>query len=106
MGIETCVQLTVRSGDRVQILLHELCRKAGGGKLYPDGGTGTVQDCVVGDKNHGHCNEREKVAYTVYDMPFVTSVTENGKEKVMVIGADWIPVWLLVRLPEPKPETD
>ena len=102
MSKDICAQLVVHPGDRVQIVLHELCLKAGGGKLYPHDGTGTVREYVVsGKKNHGHYDDYGKLCYVVYDEPFIQ--LEPG-EKARVISADWVPTWLLIRLPEPKPE--
>lgn len=109
MSKDICVQLAVQPGDRVQIVLHELCLRAGGGKYFPNGGTGTVTEHIVGNRNHGHYDDYGKLAYVKYDEPFIKHTDAADKEgiaRAKVMMEDWVPTWLLVRLPELKPETE
>lgn len=106
------VQLHVKPGDRVKIVIPAENIEFGCDKMYPQGGTGVVQNYIdKAGRNHGYLSDRGILAYVVLDKPFERKKaveTKEGKPKVIreTVKTMYVPTWLLVREEPAKLDID
>lgn len=102
------VQLMVKAGDRVKVVIPAENLAFRTDEVYPQEGTGTVIDFIdKKGRNHG-CVNFQGMAYVKLDVPFMRTAlldemdAENAEKKrgpkFRIMTEMWIPTWILQRL--------
>lgn len=102
------VQLRVKAGDRIKIVIPPENLAFGADRVYPDGGTGTAIDCID-KKGHNHgCVDSQGLALTKLDIPFERTallgdedLPKKLRKKSKIMTEMGVPTWFPLEILPP-----